>query len=445
MYLNRNIDKYLLDWKNSDRRKVILLRGARQVGKSSSVRELSKQFDNFIEVNIEKDDREKNIKAVFERGLDVKRICNELSAIYNQPIISGKTLLFIDEIQDCLSAIESLRYFYEDMPDLHVIAAGSLLEFAMQNIPTYGVGRIRSLFMYPFSFKEFLNVSEEKILLEHLANASPKDPLPEPLHLKLKKQLIAFMLIGGMPEVVSSFLNTNSFLECQNILEDITQSFYIDFAKYKEKVNIMLLKEVFSSVIEQTGSKFVYSGASNTANHQQIKECISLLEMAGLIYPVTHTSANGLPLSAEENIKFRKYHIFDTGIYQRFLKLETGKILDPDSLVQINKGAFADLFAGLEMLKNHPANIKHSLHYWHREEKRTNAEVDYVVQIENKVIPVEVKANTKGSMQSMFQFISEKNSPYGIRCSMENFAAFKNIQVFPLYAVANMFDFERIV
>ena len=173
--------------------------------------------------------------------------------------------------------------------------------------------------------------------------------------------------------------------------------------------------------MHQTGGKFTYSHASQNSNHGQIKEGIELLELAGIVYPVTHTSANGLPLAAEINTKHRKFLIFDTGIYQRFLRLDLGKLLTAESLQQVNKGALAELFVGLELLKSASCTNPIQLYYWQREKQGSSAEVDYVVQRNTDIVPVEVKAGTKGSMQSMFQFLSEKKYPYGVRCSMENF------------------------
>jgi len=238
--------------------------------------------------------------------------------------------------------------------------------------------------------------------------------------------------------VVSKYVESGSLLECQDVLEDITLTLYHDFAKYKRRANVSLLQEVFGAIIQQTGGKFTYSKASNTANHLQIKESVELLEMAGVIYPVTHTSANGLPLSAEQNSKFRKYLIFDTGIYQRFLNLNLGGSFNPEKIEQINKGAFAELLAGLEMIKASPVNFPLSLHYWQREKVGGNAEVDYIVQQGDHIVPVEVKANTKGSMQSMFQFLTEKGYPFGIRSSMENFGMYGNVRVYPLYAISHV-------
>ncbi|MDR1556135.1 MAG: AAA family ATPase [Tannerellaceae bacterium] len=437
-YLKRAIDKELLEWKDSRIRKPLLLRGARQVGKSSAVRELGKQFGSFVEINFEKDDLLYGVNAVFERGADPKRICDELSLIYRKPIIPGQTLLFLDEIQACIPAISSLRYFYEEYPELHVVAAGSLLEFALQEIPSFGVGRIRSLFLYPFSFDEYLRATGFGMLADALQKASSGKPFSDAVHNRCLQQLVRFMLIGGMPEVVATYADGGSLLECQQVLDDLMLSLYDDFSKYKERVPVSRLREVFASVIHQTGGKFTYSRVSPDLNRLQVKESLELLELAGVVHPVTHTSANGLPLAAEMNTKHRKFLIFDTGIYQRFLRLDLGRLLTAESLEQVNKGALAELFVGLELLKSAPSNFPIQLYYWQREKPGSAAEVDYVVQCNTDIVPVEVKSGTKGSMQSMFQFLSEKKYAYGIRCSMENFGNYQNVRIYPLYAVSRM-------
>ncbi|MDR0938816.1 MAG: ATP-binding protein [Mediterranea sp.] len=437
-YLRRNIDKELLAWKEAERHKPLLLRGARQVGKSSTVRELGQRFVYFVEVNFERDDKELRVKSVFERGTNPKRICEELSLIYGQPIIPGKTLLFLDEVQACVPAITSLRYFYEEYPELHVIAAGSLLEFALQELPSFGVGRIHSQFLYPFSFDEYLRAMEMDHLADAIQNASPETPLPEAVHAKCTQLLTRFILIGGMPEVVSTYARSGSLLDCQQALNELTLSLYDDFSKYKQRVPTARLREVFSAVIHQTGDKFVYANVSPEFNRPQIKESIGLLELAGIIYPVTHTAANGLPLAAEMNTKFRKWFVLDTGIYQRFLRLDLNQLFASESLRQVNKGALAEMFVGLEILKAAPSTYPTQLYYWQREKHGSLAEVDYVIQRDADILPVEVKAGTRGSMQSMFQFMAEKRSAYGIRCSLENFGSFRDIKIYPLYAASRI-------
>ncbi|GHT62640.1 ATPase [Bacteroidia bacterium] len=436
-YLKRNIEIDLLEWKNSNNRKPLLLRGARQVGKSSVVREMGKQFDNFFEINFENKDFSA-AKKVFETHSDPHLICDELSALYDKPIVAGETLLFLDEIQSCTDAISALRYFYEQMPGLHVIATGSLLEFALQKIPSFGVGRIRSMYMYPFSFEEFLRANNRHLLLEKLQAATPQSPLSEEIHNKLKEIFLRFIVIGGMPEVVSKYVAGGSLLDCQNILDELTETFFNDFAKYKQRVPATRLEDVFSAVIAQTGQKFTYSNTITSANQIQFKESIELLRMAGLVYSVTHTSANGLPLGAETNPRYRKLFILDTGIYQRFLRLDLSQLLFEDKIEQINKGALAEMFTGIELIKAQNNRLSAELYYWQREKSGSNAEVDYVIQLEQEIVPVEVKAGTKGSMQSMFLFLDEKQRKYGIRCSMENFGEFQPIKIYPLYGVKNI-------
>ncbi|MDR0799759.1 MAG: AAA family ATPase [Dysgonamonadaceae bacterium] len=442
-YLKRNIDKDLQEWKNSVNRKPLLLRGARQVGKSSAVRELGQQFEFFVEINFENKDHA-SAKKIFEAHSNPKIITDELSVMFEKPIVSGKTLLFLDEIQSCPEAISALRYFYEQMPELHVIAAGSLLEFALQKIPSFGVGRIRSMYMYPFSFEEFLQALGRTMLLEKLQLANPQNPLSEELHKQLKEIFLRFIAIGGMPEVVAKYATDGSLLDCQNILDELIETLFNDFSKYKQQVPVTRLEEVFSAIIAQTGQKFTYSAAATSANQVQIKESIELLKMAGLVYSATHTSANGLPLGAETNSRYRKLMLLDTGIYQRFLRLNLANLLLDEKIEQINKGALAEMFVGTELVKVQNNRLPADLYYWQREKGGSTAEVDYVIQIGQNIIPVEVKAGTKGAMQSMFLFLAEKQRPYGIRCSMENFGEFQNIKIYPLYAVANFQKIETL-
>jgi len=433
-YLKRKIDTELLDWKESESRKPLILRGARQVGKTAAVRELGSMFHNFLEINFENKDHA-GAKRVFERHSDPRLICDELSALFEMPITVGQTLLFLDEVQSCPDAISSLRYFYEQMPELHVIAAGSLLEFALQKIPSYAVGRVRSMYMYPFSFEEFLHAMERNILLEKLKIATPENPLPEEIHFKLKELFLRFVVVGGMPEVVAKYASSGSLLECQNKLDELTDTLYNDFAKYKQRVPTIRLEEVFSAIIAQTGQKFTYTKVATSANSMQIKESVELLKMAGLVYAATHSSANGLPLGAETNPRYQKLMILDTGIYQRFLRLDLTNLLLNEKIEQINKGALAEMFVGTELVKSQNNRLPAELYYWQREKGGSTAEVDYVIQQDQNIVPIEVKAGTKGAMQSMFLFLAEKQQPYGIRCSMENFGKFQNIKIYPLYAI----------
>jgi predicted AAA+ superfamily ATPase len=319
-----------------------------------------------------------------------------------------------------------------------VIAAGSLLEFALKEVPSFGVGRIRSLFMYPLSFDEYLRAMGYASLADIIKQSSPEQPVSEVLHHQCLNQLVKYIVVGGMPEVTATCLRGGSLLECQQILDDLILAFNDDFAKYKERMPSSRLREIFISIMEQTGYKFVYSRASQTAKHEQIKDAIELLCMAGLVYPVMHTSANGVPLAAEVNHKIIKYIAFDTGIMQRFLQLDIANILLGDNLVQINKGSIAELFTGLEIVKSMPCNHPSQLYYWQRERRGSQAEIDYILQQNENIIPIEVKAGTKGAMQSLRLFMEEKNCIKGIRTSLENFGHVGNIDIYPMYAIANL-------
>lgn len=437
MYLNRTIDEELLSWKLAKTRKPLMLRGARQVGKTSTVKKLATHFTYFIEINF---DDTPVFSTIFERKLSVFEVCEQLSVLTNTPIVEGKTLLFLDEIQACIPAISMLRYFYEKMPALHVIAAGSLLEFAMADIPSFGVGRVRSLYMYPLSFHEFLMAHTEHLLLEQLNKASFSKPLSEPIHQKLINFYKKFLIVGGMPEAVSVYVNNKDLLEVQRVLNDILISVQADFAKYKTHVPGARLVEVFNAIARQVATKFTYTYPQATLNNLQIKEAIELLKMAGLVYAVTHSAANGIPLGAEINPKKTKYLLFDTGIFQRILGLNIADLLISDDFNAINKGHIAELHVGLELLKAESCYLKSDLFYWQRDAKNSQAEVDYVCQFNNAIVPVEVKAGTKGSMQSLFLFLKEKGLIQGCRLSLENFSRMEQINILPVYAVNRLGD-----
>jgi predicted AAA+ superfamily ATPase len=433
-YIKRNIDQVLLSWKTDTDRKPLLIRGARQVGKSSSIEHFGSHFDHFVTVNFE---RNKQIQTIFDGDLDVKEICLKLSVQFKKPIIPEKTLLFFDEIQSCPNAIMSLRYFYEDYPELHVIAAGSLLEFALEELPTFGVGRIDSLFMYPFSFQEFMLACGEELLWNEVCKSSPEKPLFSVFHEKCLDLLKKYLVIGGMPAVVSNFMENNDILKVQQALDRLILSFQNDFAKYKKKLPAILLREVFASVVKQSGGKFIFAKAAET-NQYNIKQAVNMLVMAGLVIPVASSVANGIPLGAEVNHKKCKMLLLDTGIFQRLLDLQLSEILFSDDFEVINKGAIAEQFVGLELIKNSSPYTPENLYFWIREKEKSQAEVDYLIQRDEKIIPIEVKSGKSGKMQSMHLFLAEKQCEYGIRTSLENFAEYDNIRVYPLYAIGNI-------
>ena len=433
-YLERNIDKSLEEWKNSPEHKPVLLRGARQVGKTSAVRNLGKKFENYVEIDLH---LRQDLHAVFNKMKSPQQLCEELSLLEGFTIKPGKTLFFIDEIQDCPAAIGCLRYFYEQYPELHIIAAGSLLEFALEELPSFGVGRIHSLYMYPFCFSEFLKAMDNAPLAAAVDKASPSAPLPDIVHNRLLQFLRVFMIIGGMPAVVKKYAETKSFVECQKILAELITSYRDDFAKYRRRIPSSRIDAVFLSVAAQTQGKFMFSKVGGLRT-EQAQAALQTLILAGLVYPVTHTAANGIPLGAETDERYRRMIMFDTGLLQRVLNLDLSDIILENDVNFINKGPLAEVFVGCEFVKNMPADFPAALYCWQRDKKGSDAEIDYLVQRHNQIWPVEVKSGQTGKMQSLRIFMSQKKSLFGIRTSLENFCEYQDIKVYPLYAAGNI-------
>jgi len=454
MYINRQIDADLSAWKNSPRRKPLLLRGARQVGKSSSIRHLASSFRYYIEVNFEK---QPELSGIFDTA-DVKDITTKLSQYFTTPIVEGETLLFLDEIQACPGALKSLWFFKEDMPGLHVAAAGSLLEFALKEIRSFGVGRIRSLFMYPLSFDEFLIANGKASWVEAKKQASHDKPLFEALHSSLVNEFRKYLLVGGMPASVAAWIDTNDFSECAAEQEDIQQSYYDDFPKYADKVPVKLLRDTLHSVVVQTGKKFVYRHVEGGHRPEDIQKALNLLCDAGIIKAVMHTAANGLPLGAETNEKFCKYIYLDSGLLLRIFDLNLGGSKNLTDLILtgaaedlVNKGAITEMVAGWELVKYSSHKVQHSLFYWENLKNGTTSEVDYIIAKDLKVMPIEVKSGTSGKMKSLRLFMKSKHLTEAIRTSLENFGKLdinentddgstvcRHINICPLYALSNI-------
>lgn len=435
MYIPRIIDLALADWVESPIRKPLLLRGARQVGKTESVRNLGRGFASFVEINFELD---RDVHALFRRSLSPKLLMENLGAYTEKSIVPGQSLLFFDEIQACPDALRALRFLHEEMPELHVIAAGSLLEFALAEIPAYGVGRIRSLFMYPMAFDEFLTAVAGEELLKLKSEASPGAPLEEPLHHKLWDYLIKFIALGGLPEVISTYIKTQDINHCIRIQSDLIITLQDDFRKYKEQVPASRLMQICQTVAQQAGDKFVYTRVAEDMNQRQVREGIQLLSMAGLIHSVTYTSVGALPLASGMNTRYRKFLLFDTGIAMRILDQGIGRMLVDSSWEEINKGALAEQFAGTEILKYFDPYTPAQLFYWHRTGSGGKAEIDYVLSHAGKILPVEVKSGGRGAMQSLHLFMKEKKIERGVRIALENFSMYNGIEVYPLYAISNL-------
>ncbi len=432
--MNRFIDLYLHKWKADPYRKPLLLRGARQVGKTFAIRKLGEHYDHFVEINFES---QPEAKMVFEKNLDPERIVRDLNLILDVEIIPEKTLLFFDEIQEVPKGIIALRYFYEKMPSLHVIAAGSLLDFAIEKVGV-PVGRVMYHYLYPMSWIEFLKASKQDLKIKEISKSNLDNPFQDNIHEKLLETLGEYLAIGGMPEVVQKWIETKNPTACGNVHHSILETYQDDFQKYATKHQLEYINQLFEHIPRQLGRKFKYSAIPGEYRKRELSPCLDLLEKAQIIKKVLHTSAQGIPIGSEGNPNHFKVLFLDVGLCQALLGLDLSEwFLRPEQAF-VNKGALVENFVGQELLAYSDLSRKAQLYFWQREAKGSEAEVDYIIQKNQAVIPVEVKSGLGSTLKSMHIFLeSHKNSPYGIRFSSQNYSIFDHIHSFPLYAIIN--------
>ena len=434
--MKRLIDQDLTTWKMSKGRKSLILRGARQVGKTFAVRKLGKSYPDFYEINLEK---RKDLHSVFEENLDPIRILKDLSVDRGAPIRPGETLLFIDEIQACPQAILSLRYFYEEMHELHVIGAGSLLEFAIEQIGL-PVGRVQTMNVFPVSFAEFLVAKGQSLLLEAILERIDLSQLS----LKIAIALLAeYFVVGGLPEVVASWAADEQPLEIEEKLVSIVSAYRQDFEKYAKKSQLKYLNLLLQHVPLQIGQKFKFHGIGEYRK-RELAPCLELMEKAQIVHMVYHTSGQGVPLGSQCDLERYKVILFDVGVTQRLLGLNLkGWFLKPD-LAFANHGALTESFVGQEMMAYAPASTRNPLYYWQREARGSEAEVDYLTTFNAEVIPVEVKAGKGSTLKSLHSFLSSHpKSPYGFKISLSERSTFEKIVSIPLYAVFEVIEGGR--
>lgn len=407
MYLKRKIDVALAAWADSHVRKPLVIRGARQVGKTVATSHLgSTKFQNYLAINFE---RQPSLKRVFESDLNPKRIVSELEALTETKIIPGQTLLFFDEIQDCPKAITALRYFYEELPDLHVVAAGSLLEFVWEHL-SVPVGRISYLHLYPLSFAEFLDATDRSTLGQKIPRwtheSKEEMSIAEPVAIHLWAALKEYFLIGGMPEAVSAFAQRRSYIEVASIQDELLQTYRDDFHKYgKGEKQLENLSQIFSRLFGFVGRQIKYTELSQGDDIKRTRLSLELLEKAKVAHRVTATSGAGLPLSTHAKEKRFKCIFIDVGLGQRASGIKFSEVLNADNLLSQHLGALAEQFVGQELLANGNPTAPDALYYWTREEKSSSAEVDFLIVQDGRVIPLEVKSGSLGSLKSMHLFL----------------------------------------
>jgi uncharacterized protein len=389
--MKRLAEKKLVEWKDSRRRKPLVIRGARQVGKTWLVEKfLAKKFNSFVKIDLEK---RRDIHSYFEENLDPEKILSYLELEMGR-IIPGETLLFLDELQACPRAIMALRYFYEEIPQLHLIAAGSLLEFAFGEI-SVPVGRLQYLHLGPMTFYEYLLALGKEPMAEYTRQLPAKTP--REIQKRILQELKTFFFVGGMPECVKTYRDTSSLVEAFQVQEEILDSFRDDFAKYTPQVDATCLESVFLNVARSTGEQLKYTRLNEGHSGLTNKKAFDLLAKARLIHKIPSCDPSGLPLGASANQKKFKASMLDIGLMQRLCQVPVELELKQENLLAIYRGKLAEQFVAQELLAWHSPE----LFYWARQARSSNAEVDYLLVSEGKIYPVEVKSGAGGSLRSL--------------------------------------------
>jgi uncharacterized protein len=433
--MRRAIEPILKKWKDQAHRLPIILRGARQVGKSFIIEKFGREeFESLLTANFE---FRPELSSCFDT-LDPTSICAKLEIAFKTRIIPGKTLLFLDEIQACPRAMMALRYFKEQLPALHVIAAGSLLEFALHKEQfSFPVGRIQFLYLKPLSFYEYLISQKHESLIDLLDHVDLNNPFEPFIHEHLLGLLRQYFLIGGMPSVVQCFLETQSFLECQTILSGLLATYRSDFPKYATKTQYRHLQTFFEKAPALVTQQFKYTHISSEHRSGDLKIALEQLGWAGLFNRVLATSASGIPLGAQVKENKFKLLFLDIGLVNCANKLDLETAWDQE-LLQINSGLQAEQFVGQELLAYADPHINTQLYYWEREKKGSMAAVDYVIQAGSQIIPIEVKAGTTGSLKSLAQFLHDKKQPFGVRISQHPLSFHDHVLSVPLYLIRQL-------
>ncbi len=432
--MKRDIEQVLLNWKKETNRYPLLVRGARQVGKSYSIRKFGeKEFVNLVEINFE---QKPQFKECFNT-LEPQKIIEAISLLTQSDIVIGESLLFLDEIQECPEAITALRYFYEQMPGVHIIGAGSLLEFVIssENL-RMPVGRIKYLYMRPLSFLEYLEATGDKRARKFIESTDWNNLPSKPVHQHLLSQVKKYSLLGGMPAVVSEYVSSGNINKCMEIQTLIIQTYRDDFGKYSSRVKHKYMEKIFYAVPKLIGKKFKYSHVDVNMQSRDLNEALQLLEKAGVVYKIKQTSGNGLPLEAESKEKHFKTAFMDIGLMQNICGLNSTIFTTADEdFIKINEGAIAEQFTAQELLAYQDCFQPAALFYWAREKRSSNAEVDYVIPHSAKAIPLEVKAGKTGTLKSLHLYLENYKILFGVRVSQHYFQDVQPVVSIPFYAI----------
>jgi predicted AAA+ superfamily ATPase len=407
----RKINNYFNAWKVKKGRKPLIIRGARQVGKTSAVKEFAKNnFETFIYLNLERiEDAE-----IFSEKMPIKNLIEIIQLKKNLRLVPGRTLLFIDEIQNSGIATSALRYFYEEYPDLHIMAAGSLLEARMKKEGfSFPVGRVEFCYMFPVDFEEFLLALNENAVIQHIFSAEQLSDIPDVTHNHFLGKYYEYLAVGGMPEAVAKYAETRSFIDVNSIYDSIFTGYLDDAGKYSSEVKAGYIRHIIEHSPENAGLAVKYEGFGGSAfRSREMSEAFDLLENAMVIRRINASSSLQAPII--HNFKKSPKLVFlDTGLlnYRLNIRADLLKMPELDSLFQ---GRIAEQAVGQALISNY-GNPVSRLAYWYRDKPGASAEVDYLLQQDTALIPVEVKAGKAGKLRSLHVFMEHSNCKLAFR------------------------------
>jgi predicted AAA+ superfamily ATPase len=405
--------QFLEQWLNNKNRKPLIIRGARQVGKSTLVELFAKQHGlTLLNVNLE---RHPALNKTFISN-DPEHILQQIEALPKMPMLDENSILFLDEIQAIPKAIPTLRYFYEEQTGLPLVSAGSLLEFALADHSfSMPVGRIQYCHLGPMTFSEFLLALGEDKLYQFISQYKWGQTVGAVMHQRLMQLLRSYYFVGGMPEAVSVFAEQQNFRAVSEVHNSIIETYREDFPKYAGSRNLNRLLNVFNFAARNVGKKVKYSQISRDEQSITLKKDLELLCMARVISKVIHSHCSGLPLQADIEEKIYKLLFLDIGLMNAISGLNWRAISSLDEMSLINEGSIAEQFIGQHLQYLLAENPNRELNYWLREGRSSNAELDFVIALEGAIIPIEVKAGATGRLKSLHQFMAEKQPPFAIR------------------------------
>ncbi len=430
--LKRDIYNKLIVWKNAEDRKPLILKGARQVGKTFILKEFGKnEYVNYVYFNFEEDP---DLINLFQRKKYPEKIIEKLSIYSNKKIEPLNTLIIFDEIQNSPQTLTCLKYFNETHNEYHIIATGSLLGiFLYKNQKTsFPVGKVNFMQLFPLSIGEFLNSNKENQLKKFLDNKKNLDEIPEAFHEKLLEYLKLYYYIGGMPEAIVKYVTTKDYTSVRKIQKEILTAYSIDVTRYASRAEAIKINNIWNSIPNQLikeKKKFKYSEISKNSKSREYHDSIQWLIDAGVVYKSYNVSTPKLPLSAYKNDNFFKLFLIDVGLLGAMLNLSPKTIIDGNKLFTFYNGAFTENYAAQELVVNN----FNELYYW---TSKNTAEVDFILSYNEKIYPLEVKSGLNTKAKSLKVYDKKYNPEYLTRTSQRNFNQTRNVCDIPLYAIS---------